>query len=69
MDLQRFLSQFSFVSTAECRRMVIAGCVTIDGRIIRHADLNKPASVFAKVGSVVKIGKRLSHEVKEEHFR
>lgn len=68
MNLEQFLNQFSFVSMAECRRSIIGGHVAIDGRIIRYADLDKPATDFAKVGSVVTIGKRLKHEVKEDHL-
>ena len=68
MNLQQFLCQFSFVSTAECRRSVILGHVTIDGRQIRYVDLIKPASEFAEVGSVVTIGKYLKHVVCEEHL-
>lgn len=68
MDLQQFLVQFSFVSMAECRRMVIGGHVKIDGRTIRHTDLVKSVSEFARVGSSVTIGKRLKHDVREEHL-
>ncbi len=68
MNLQQFLSQFSFVSMAECRRSVIGGHVAIDGRVIGYADLVKPAAEFSRVGSVVTIGKRLKHEVREEHL-
>jgi len=68
MDVVQFLVQFSFVSMAECRRMVIGRHVTIDGRLITYNDLSKPIDGIAKVGSIVTIGKRLKHEVRPEHL-
>lgn len=68
MDVIQFLAQFSFVSVAECRRMVIGRHVTIDGKQVTYDDLSKPVDGIAKVGSIVTIGKRLKHEVREEHL-
>lgn len=59
MDVQQFLAQFHFASMAECRRVVVGNHVKIDGCTIKHDDLHKPISEFAKVGSILQIGKKL----------
>lgn len=68
MDVQQFLAQFHFASITDSMRFVLGNHVKIDGYTIKHDDLHKPISEFAKADSILCIGKKFRYKVREEHL-
>ena len=64
--LEQFLSQFYFITMAECRRVVIQNSVRINDYVVKLSDLRNNCE-YIKVGDQLKIGKK-TFIVKEDHL-